>query len=303
MPNAVDIRDLVVRYGSSTAVNGLSLTAQLGKVTAIVGPNGAGKTSTIEVCEGLRQAHSGEVRVLDLNPDSDGNVLRTRVGVMLQNGGVPSSARPLEALRSVAAMHRTPLPVDELAHVLKLDTVTTTFRRMSGGEQQRLKLAMALVGRPELVFLDEPTAGLDPQAKHVVWDVIDRLRTAGVTILLTTHLMDDVERLANHVVVIADGRAVAAGTPAELTASTAPVLEFDAQPHLDLSDLSTRLDSATVTQSHPGHYVVTGKVDPAQIAAVTGWFAETGQSVSNLSSGQRRLEDVVVSLTRGGGTA
>jgi len=206
-------------YGAKTAVDGLSLTVETGSVTAILGPNGAGKTTTVETCEGYRRPHGGQVRVLGLDPVGQHAELAPRLGVMLQSGGAWNGVRAVEMLEYVAALHRNPLPVDALVERLGLGSCgNTRYRRLSGGQQQRLGLAMALVGRPELVFLDEPTAGLDPQARRAAWRLVEELRAAGVTIVLTTHYLDEAERLADHVVIIDRGRVVATGTPAELTA-------------------------------------------------------------------------------------
>jgi ABC-2 type transport system ATP-binding protein len=213
---AVEVSGLTKRYGALTALDGVSLTAPRGRVTAVLGPNGAGKTTLIEICEGYRRPESGAARVLSLDPGD--RELRPRVGVMLQSGGVYPGARAGEMVRLVASYAADPLPVEELLERVGLTRVAkTTYRRLSGGEQQRLKLAMALVGRPELVFLDEPTAGLDPQSRRATWGLIEELRDAGVSIVLTTHYLEEAERLADHVVVIDRGRVVAAGSVAQLT--------------------------------------------------------------------------------------
>ena len=217
-PLAVEIRGLVKRYGAKTAVDGLEVTAEAGEVTAVLGPNGAGKTTTIEVCEGFRRADEGTVRVLGLDPRRDHAALTPRIGVMLQSGGIYPGARAEEMLRLVASYAAHPLDVGDLIERLGLDGIRRTpYRRLSGGEQQRLSLGLALVGRPELVFLDEPTAGLDPQARRAAWRLVEELRTAGVTVVLTTHYLEEAERLADRIVIIDHGRVVATGTPAELT--------------------------------------------------------------------------------------
>jgi ABC-2 type transport system ATP-binding protein len=214
---AVEVRGLVKAYGDRLAVDGLDLTAPMGAVTALLGPNGAGKTTTIEICEGFRRPGGGTVRVLGLDPLRDGPTLRPRVGVMLQSGGVYPGARAGEMLRLLASYAAHPLDPDALMNRLGLqDVARTTYRRLSGGEQQRLSLAMALVGRPELVFLDEPTAGLDPHARHATWALIEELRGVGVTVVLTTHYLEEAERLADHVVIVDHGRVVASGAPREI---------------------------------------------------------------------------------------
>jgi len=206
-----------MRYGAVTAVDRLDLDVTAGQVTAVVGPNGAGKTTTLETCEGFRRPHDGSVRVLGLDPVADAARLRPRVGTMLQSGGAWSGVRAPEALRHAAALHAHPLDPDTLADRLGLgDCGRTPYRRLSGGQQQRLGLAMAIIGRPELVFLDEPTAGLDPQARRSVWELVSELRVAGVTVVVTTHYLDEAEQLADQVVVVDHGRVLATGTPAEL---------------------------------------------------------------------------------------
>ena len=224
MPAALEVDNLVKRYGATEAVAGMSLTAPSGAVTAVLGRNGAGKTTTVEICAGLRRSDAGTVRVLGLDPRGDSARLRTRVGVMPQTGGsgaagVYPSIRPREVLRLYASFYSTPHDPEALIERLGLQQAAATpWRRLSGGEQQRLSLALAIVGRPELVFLDEPTAGLDVHGRHDTWQLLGELRSGGTTVVLTTHAMDEAERLADHVVVIDHGRTVATGTPSSLAA-------------------------------------------------------------------------------------
>jgi ABC-2 type transport system ATP-binding protein len=225
---AVEIRDLVKRYGRVTAVDGLSLRAGRGAVTAVLGPNGAGKTTTLEICEGYRRPDAGTVSVLGLDPVTDTRRLRPQVGVMPQSAGIPPAVRAGEYLRVMARFHVHPLDPAGLLDRLGLAAhARTPFKRLSGGQQQRLSLAAAVIGRPELLFLDEPTTGLDPQARHATWDLIGGLRAAGASVILTTHHMDEAERLADRVAIVDQGRLVAEGTPAELT-GTAGQLRFRA---------------------------------------------------------------------------
>jgi len=210
----VVVEDLRMAYGQKVAVAGLSLTVARSSVTAVLGPNGAGKTTTLETCEGYRRPQSGRVRVLGLDPQRQRRELLPRIGVMLQNGGAWSGVRAEEMLRHIAAMHAHPLPVSMLVDRLGLESCgRTPHRRLSGGQQQRLSLAMAVVGRPELLFVDEPTAGMDPQARRNTWDLLDELRRDGVTTVLTTHYMDEAEKLADQVHVIDHGRLIASGAP------------------------------------------------------------------------------------------
>lgn len=300
VPAAVEVDDLVIRYGSVTAVDGLSMTLPAGAVSAVLGPNGAGKTSTIETCEGYRRPTSGQVRVLGHDPAADGAVLRPQVGVMLQEGGVAPAATAEQALRQFARFYRDPLSVPDLLQRLGLARVgRTAYRRMSGGEKQRLKLAVAVIGRPALVFLDEPTAGLDPQARLAVWELVRQLRADGVSVVLTTHLMDEAEQLADLVVIVDRGKAVAIGAPASLTAGYDEVLTFHAQAGLDTSTLVAALaGGTTVSEIHAGTYRVDGgDVGPALLAAVAAWCAEHGVLASQITSGRRSLEDVFLDLT------
>ncbi|MED7923460.1 ABC transporter ATP-binding protein [Nonomuraea sp. LP-02] len=293
---AVEILDLVKRYGAGTALDGLALRAERGAVTAVLGPNGAGKTTTVEICEGFRTADAGTVRVLGLTPERP--ELRARVGVMLQSGGVPPAVRCGEWLRLVARFHARPLdPAALLARLGLAGHARTPYRRMSGGQQQRLSLAAAVIGRPELVFLDEPTAGLDPQARHACWELVGELRSAGVSVVLTTHHMDEAERLADHVVIIDQGRVVAEGTPASLTGAERQ-LRFRARPGLTLEELLNALPAGSAAKESPaGHYIIEGQVGPELLATVTAWCAAEGVTADDLRIERRTLEDVFLELT------
>ncbi|HEY2242460.1 MAG TPA: ABC transporter ATP-binding protein [Streptosporangiaceae bacterium] len=297
---AVEIASLVKQYRHARAVDGLTLTAARGQVTSILGPNGAGKTTTIEICEGYRAADSGRVRVLGLDPDRDSRALRPRVGVMLQSGGVPPAIPAGEYLRLLARFHAHSLdPAGLLDRVGLAEAARTQYKRLSGGQQQRLALAAAVIGRPELVFLDEPTAGMDPQARHATWDLIAELRGSGVSVILTTHFMDEAERLSDQVAIIDHGRLVAGGTPAELCGG-AGQLRFRADSGLDTDGLVAALPDGTAAKESPaGHYVieVPDGVTPQLLASVTAWCAEHGVLPTSLRIESRTLEDVFLELT------
>jgi ABC-2 type transport system ATP-binding protein len=297
---AVEISGLVKRYGQVTAVDGLTVSARAGTVTAILGPNGAGKTSTIEICEGYRHADGGTVRVLGLDPARDAARLRPKVGVMLQSGGIPQAIPAGEYLRLVSKFHASPISPAALLETVGLTSVARTpYKRLSGGQQQRLSLAAAVIGRPELVFLDEPTAGMDPQARHATWDLVSTLRSSGVSVILTTHFMEEAERLADDVAIIDHGRLVASGSPAELTGSDGQ-LRFRAEPGLDTDSLLGVLPPVSTAKESPaGHYVIEipGGVRPALLAAVTSWCADRGVMPSSLRIDSRTLEDVFLELT------
>ncbi|WP_017610572.1 ABC transporter ATP-binding protein [Nocardiopsis xinjiangensis] len=302
---AVEVVDLVKRYGARTAVTGLTFTARRGAVTALLGPNGAGKTSTIEICEGFRHSDGGRVRVLGLDPRSDATALKPRVGVMPQSGGVPTGARAGEWLRLMASFHARPIDPDLLLTRLGLTSAAgTPFRRLSGGQQQRLSLACAVIGRPELVFLDEPTAGLDPQARMATWDLVATLREAGVSVILSTHHMEEAERLSDHVVIIDRGAVVSEGTPETLTGSHREVC-FSTPLPLDTGALRSALPpGTTVTSTHNGdhhdHVIRPQNPDgagPEFLATVAAWCASSGVLTEDLRVRRRTLEDVFLELT------
>jgi ABC-2 type transport system ATP-binding protein len=298
--SAVRVRGLVKRYGTKTAVDGLDLDVPRGGVTAVLGPNGAGKTTTVETCEGYRRPDAGTVRVLGLDPLADAAELRPRVGVMLQSGGVPPTARADEILRHTARLHANPLDVDALTERLGLGGCgRTPYRRLSGGQQQRLALALAVVGRPELVFLDEPTAGLDPQARRSTWDLVRELRRDGVTTVLTTHYMDEAEELADDVAIIDGGRVIAGGSPERLCRGGAEnTLRFTGRAGLDMGSLLKALpDGTRAAELTPGAYRISGEVGPQLLATVTSWCAQHGVMPDGISVERHTLEDVFLELT------
>ena len=213
----VGLLGLVRRFGTVAACDGMTWSAPAAAVTVVLGPNGAGKTTAVECAVGLQRADAGAVSVLGTDPWRATPEHRARVGVMLQSGGLPTGTTPLRLLRHLAGLYADSAPVDELAVRLGVDRFArTTVRRLSGGQRQRLALAAALVGRPEVVFLDEPTAGLDPHGRLDVYELLEGVRNAGTTVVVTTHSFEEAERLADHLVIVSDGRTVAEGTPAEV---------------------------------------------------------------------------------------
>ena len=298
-PAAVEIVDLVKSYAGRRAVDGLSLTLPQGEVLALLGPNGAGKTTTIEICEGFRRPDAGTVRVLGQDPRSAD--LRPRVGVMLQDGvGGYTAATAAELLRLFASYAADPQDPDALLDAVGLTEVAgTAVKRLSGGQQQRLSLALALVARPELVFLDEPTSGMDPQARRGTWELVRSLQRDGVSVVLTTHFLDEAEQLADTVVVIDEGRVVAQGSPAELTRAGAEgQIRFRAVPALRLDSLVTALPPGSqAREDEPGRYVVTGDVNPELLASLTAWCATQHVLAEELAIERRTLEDVFLELT------
>src|SRR3954463_12440111 len=267
-------------YGEKVAVDGLSLTVAAGSITAVLGPNGAGKTTTLETCEGDRKPQGGRVRVLGLDPVTSRRDLLPRIGVMLQSGGAWSGVRAVEMLRHMSTLHAHPLPVPMLVERLGLESCgRTPYRRLSGGQQQRLALAMAVVGRPELVFVDEPTAGMDPQARRTTWALLEELRGDGATIVLTTHYMDEAERLADQVHVIDRGRLIASGSPFELTRGTGNstirlVVTQPFPPDAPRSLQATLGPGTDVQAVNDRSLLITGPADASTLAKVSAWCDE-----------------------------
>lgn len=295
---AIEVFDLAVRYGDVRAVDGVSFTVDHGEVVALLGPNGADKTSTVETLEGYRRPYSGAARVLGLDPLADRTALTPRIGVMLQSGGVYPGIRPLEALRLFASYYDdAEQPEVLLDRVGLTHRRTATWRRLSGGEQQRLSLALALVGKPEVAFLDEPTSGVDVAGRQVIRDLIRELRQRGVAVLVTTHDLEEAERIADRIVIIDRGRVVASGTPAELLTAGAPEeIRFGAPPDLDTAGLGRALN-AFVDEVATGEYRVSMPPTPANVAALTAWLAEHDLPLADLRAGRQRLEDVFLRLT------
>ncbi len=303
MSPAVEIRGLVMRYGDRTAVDHLDLDVERCTITAVLGPNGAGKTTTLETCEGYRRPQDGRVRVLGLDPQAQRRDLLPRIGVMLQTGGAWSGVRAGEMLHHMARLHAHPLPVPWLVERLGLgDCGRTPYRRLSGGQQQRLGLAMAVVGRPELLFVDEPTAGMDPQARLGTWDLLRALRDAGVTTVLTTHNLEEAERLCDHVHVLHRGRLIASGSPFELTRGSGhrTIRLVVTEPFPPEAPGSLQATLGHLTEVHPVNahsLMVTGPADAGTLAKVSAWCEEHGVLPESLTLAQRTLEDVFLELT------
>jgi ABC-2 type transport system ATP-binding protein len=299
-PPAVSVRGLVKRYGRTTAVDGLDLEVPAASVLALLGPNGAGKTTTVEICTGFLTADAGEVRVLGVDPAGAPDALRARIGVMPQGGGAYPGVHAGEMLRLVAACSARPLDPAWLLTVLGLDSCARTpYKRLSGGQQQRLALACAIVGRPELVFLDEPTSGMDPQGRRLVWELIEALRRDGVAVLLTTHLMEEAEALADDVVIVDHGRVVAHGSPLALTSGGQQrEIRFRAKPGMDLVGLAAALPADYLAkETKSGRYLVQGRIDPGVLSTITAWCADQGALADDVQVARRSLEDVFLELT------
>jgi ABC-2 type transport system ATP-binding protein len=304
--SAIEVEGLTVTYREVVAVDDLSFQAEAGEVTCVLGPNGAGKTSTIESLEGIRRPAVGRLSVIGLDPHRDHRSLVERIGVMLQEGGVHPGVRAIEALRHAAALYAESLDPGELLERVGLGGLDRrTYRQLSGGEQRRLALALALVGRPQVAFLDEPTTGVDPAGRQVIRQVIADLRSEGVTLVLTTHDLDEAERVADRIVIIDRSRLVAEGPLEEIMRGpgVGETVRFAAPPGIDTGALSERLDGAAVAETGPGEYEVTAAPTPTTVAAITAWLAERDLPLGDLRAGRQRLEDVFLRLTSGAADA
>lgn len=299
----LSVDNVTKTFGAVTAVDGASFTAKQGTVLALLGPNGAGKTTTIEMCEGFTRPTSGAITVLGENPATHPQRVRDRIGIMLQGGGSYSGVKVREMLKLSASYNAHPHDPQWLMELLGLEGVAnTTYRRLSGGQKQRLSLALALIGRPELVFLDEPTAGMDAQSRNAVWDIVSALKRDGTTIVLTTHLMDEAESLADDIVIMDHGKVVAEGTPADLTSgSFEEQVSFSTAQPLDLDEVArnaaqSKLD-ATFTQVRPLRYVARGTVSPNLVAWIAQEAVDQSVLIRDMQVSHKDLEEVFLTIT------
>jgi ABC-2 type transport system ATP-binding protein len=298
---AIVVERLTKSYGEKVAVRSLSFTVARGEIFALLGPNGAGKTTTVEVLEGYRSADSGAVRVLGMDPRRDGARLKPRIGVMLQQDGIYNYLTTRELLDLYARFYNAPEDPGRLLQVVGLaDSAGIRCRQLSGGQKRRLSLALALVGRPELIFLDEPTTGMDPQARRATWEMLRELRDRGTTLLLTTHFMDEAERLADRIAIIDHGDLLALDTPAGLTreqSTTTTEVRFTARGAVDLAALG-RLPAARLARSDaPGSFIIETGDAAALLVELTTALRAAGVTLSELRVGRASLEDVFLQLT------
>ncbi len=306
--SAVEVENLKVCYGDKVAVASLDLRVAAGEVVALLGRNGAGKTSTVETLEGYRRPTQGRVRVLGLDPSkrSEHRALASKIGVMLQKGGVYPGMGAREALQLFSAFYDNPLDVDGLIEDLDLAGVARTpWRRLSGGEQQRVSLALALVGRPAVAFLDEPTAGVDPRGRLVIREKVSALRHDGAAVLVTTHELDEADKIADRIAILDSGRLVELGSPSELVSRSprSGQIHFNTPMGIDTESLALHI-SAEVRETGPGAYTVsashvTAPKDPGDlVGAVTSWLVDQGVPLGGLRVGAS-LEDVFLDVTGG----
>jgi len=298
---AIVVDNLSKSYGSRRVVDQLTITVHRGEVFALLGPNGAGKTTTVETLEGYRVPDQGSVRVLGRNPIREAQALKPYIGIMLQQDGLYPGLTAREVLRLFAGYFRHPQNIDELLERVGLTAATKTrCRRLSGGQKRRLALAVALVGNPILVFLDEPTAGMDPQARLATWEIIRDLKRQGATVLLTTHLMDEAERLADRVAIIDHGRLIALDTPAQMTGvQNATIVRFVAPSGLDCATLAALPSANRAEEIRPGSYLIETETVPALLAELTAWLRDNNITLSELRVGHGSLEELFLRLTGG----
>ena len=300
--------------GLYRAVNKVNLRVFPGEVVVLLGANGAGKTTTLACAQGLLKPTRGSVRLLGENPLQADPELRAKVGIMLQDGGLPNAMHPIPLLEHISTMYTDPYPVEELAERLGIDTFNgTTIRRLSGGQKQRVSLAAALIGRPDVLFLDEPSAGLDPQSRNVVFDIIREQRELGTAIVLTTHLIDDAQKLADYVYIIENGATVQEGTVSELIASDGtnrlqyrlnaptPTREQLLPAHLragvELIEKVPYTPARDGAPSVPGEYELVGALRPEHLAAFTSALAERYLMPISLTMEPKTLEDVFLDIS------
>lgn len=298
---ALAVHQLRKRFGTVTAVDGLDLSVARGECFGLLGPNGAGKTTTIEICEGLQEPDEGVVEVLGLRWDRDGRALRTRLGIQLQETQLTEKLTVHETVRLFRSFYPRGGEVAEVMHLVQLDEKRNArVGTLSGGQKQRLSVACALVGDPDLVFLDEPTTGLDPQSRRQLWDLIDRLRTRGRTIVLTTHYMDEAERLCDRVAIVDRGRVIALGTPRELIRSLGAeqVVECSVDPvELVPSTEVHALPGVLAVSDVPGGYSLQVNAAHETIPALLRLVDSRGATLTELRTHSPTLEDVFVTLT------
>ncbi len=292
----LSVSHLVIKYGDITAVDHVSFTALSGRVTVILGPNGAGKTSTIEACEGFLVPTAGSVHVLGLSPMAQRKQLNRQMGIMLQEGGIYPSARVGELVRQYCALYGNGVDAAALISRVGLESVnSTTYRRLSGGEKQRLSLALALAVRPQIIFLDEPTSGIDVNGRDLVRSIIRELRDAGCCVIVATHELDEAERIADDVLIFHRGNIVASGTLDQLRSGREEI-RFRSLSRIDLHSLSTTL-GLPVEQTRLHEFTIAGTSDSRVIVQLTDWAKANNVEIRDIGAGSQRLDDVFRKLT------
>lgn len=286
-----------VNFGSLRAADNVSLTVERGTIHALLGPNGAGKSTTIAASVGLLKPTSGHARIFGYDPVKEHTHSSALAGVMLQDGGLPMASKPLNILKNLSRMYANPADYHELAERLGITAFADrTIRRMSGGQKQRVGMAAALIGKPQLVFLDEPTAGLDPQSRLAVFTIVEELREQGVAVVLTTHDMDDAAHLSDYVTIIDKGHVISHGTVGELTGDGSSTLTIRAR-HLGQNLLEKFRAYGEVDLAKDGAVTITGDFTTQTVHAITGLLNDAGADITSLSLASRSLDDVFLDLT------
>ena len=290
---AISVSGLVKRFGSFTAVSDVSFEVPEGQVTALLGPNGAGKTTTIEILEGFAEPTTGTVRVLGADPRKGGRAWRSRIGLVLQSTSLDAQLTVSEALKLFGGLYPRPRRVGEVLDVIDLTgDARTRIGALSGGQRRRVDLGIAIIGQPEMLFLDEPTTGLDPEARRRLWTAIENLTAGGGTVLLTTHYMDEAQHLASRVIVLADGRIVADATPDELRAiGGVPVIRF--RPHAGAPPLPAGL----AEHMADGQLTLPSADVTDDLATLVGWARDHHVDLTGLEVGPPSLEDAYLAIT------
>lgn len=296
----IDVRDLRKNYGAVRAVDGLSFHVDAGEVYALLGENGAGKSTAVEILEGHRSATSGSVEVLGADPSNAGRDFRDRIGIVLQSSGVEAEFTVREVIALYSGCYRSPRSLDEVVALVGLDEkVDERVGALSGGQRRRVDLALGIVGRPEVLFLDEPTTGFDPAARRQSWDLIEALGADGTTVLLTTHYLDEAEHLASRVGVLSRGRMIAEGTPEQLiNRISGTVVSFTLPESVEIGDAAATFAPIMKTDIRVSGRLVEANVDhpTAVVHRLTGWAIEAGVELDSLSVGRASLEEVYLSL-------
>jgi ABC-2 type transport system ATP-binding protein len=297
--SVIAVRGLCKEYGGRAAVDALSFDVREGEVYGLLGHNGAGKSTTVEILEGHRTRTAGEVSVLGLDPARGGRELRDRIGIVLQSSGIEPELTVREAVALYGSVYRRRRSLDEVVGLVGLDDeVDARIGTLSGGQRRRIDLALGIVGRPDVLFLDEPTTGFDPAARRKSWELVEALCSDGTTVLLTTHYLDEAEHLAGRVGVLVNGSLVAEGTPAELIDGIADArVEFELPPGVAAADLAGALPAGTSVSD--GRVTIATATPTAVLHAVTGWAVEHGVELPGVTVHRPTLEDVYLSLSEG----
>jgi ABC-type multidrug transport system ATPase subunit len=290
---AITVSDLKKTYEGSPVLDGVSFEVERGEVFALLGPNGAGKSTTIEIIEGHRRRSGGEVSVLGVDPETGGRSHRDRIGIVLQDSGIEDQLTVREAIDIYASAYSRPRSTQELLEMVDLDAkADARVKTLSGGQRRRIDLALGIVGNPDVLFLDEPTTGFDPAARRNSWDLIDGLRSQGTTILLTTHYMDEVARLADRVAVIVGGSIVAEGTPSSLVASLGDTrISFCLPATRTIADLPT---SSVFAENE--RIVLVSSEPTSALFELTNWALQEGIELQDLTVSKPSLEDAYLAL-------